>query len=171
MGTQTTRTLGPEVSVAQTVGDCKEQEGEGMRLKYFNLAAGLLLLVGCGTTNELPHLSAITGTNTTIMLVPEPTDYAITKAKAKYRKANPACALCGLKRNITNGNKNPVHHITPVHVNRMLAAVQTNLITLCRGCHFTKAHLSNYKHYNANLAETIKQLKLTLDKYAVRKGE
>jgi len=92
------------------------------------------------------------------------TDYQITKAKRIYREANPRCALTGVKANVQ------VHHMIPVHIDRRLAACQTNLITLSASTHFWAAHLSNYKHYNANLPETIKQLKATLKRCAVRRG-
>jgi len=88
-----------------------------------------------------------------------PSEYQITKAKTIYRESRPACEVCGAKTNITNGNRNPVHHRKPVHICPELAATQSNLVTLCRRHHFWIGHCGNYKAYNANLDKTIEAVR------------
>jgi hypothetical protein len=88
-----------------------------------------------------------------------PSEYQVTKAKNVYREANPTCEVCGAKSNITNGNRNPVHHRMPVHVAPELAATQSNLVTLCRRHHFWVGHCGNYRAYNANLNKTIEAVR------------
>ncbi len=81
------------------------------------------------------------------------------QAKDYWRKLNPTCAVCGAKSNISNGNKNDVHHILPVSVRPDLAADTNNLVTLCRRHHFWVGHAGNWRTYNTNLVNSIKALK------------
>ena len=89
-----------------------------------------------------------------------PTQSEITKAKNKHRKAHPECEVCQAKSNISNGNKNDVHHKIPVHINPSLAADPSNLITLCRRHHFWVGHTGSWHRYNGNVINTAEILSL-----------
>ena len=81
--------------------------------------------------------------------------YQSTKAKKAHVKAYPECAMCGSRKNLE------VHHIVPVQINPKLAAVRTNLITLCDGpngsnsaCHRYFGHFGNFRSdYNVYIRE------------------
>ena len=96
------------------------------------------------------------------------TDYEITKAKRIYLSANPRCAVCDAKANITNGHKNNVHHLIPVHVDRSLAASQSNFVTLCRNGHFWVGHCGNWKSWNTNITATIMAIRKAYRENAVK---
>lgn len=89
--------------------------------------------------------------------------YKVRKAKKKYRKEHPCCAVCGLKRNIINGWGNDVHHKTPVHVLPDEACNPENLITLCRTHHFVIGHLGNWKAWNSKIAIEASFLKIHIE--------
>ena len=55
------------------------------------------------------------------------------------------CVCCGYEKEIQ------VHHKKPRHIRPDLAVDQTNLIALCRDCHFHIGHLNNYKTYNSRI--------------------
>jgi len=58
----------------------------------------------------------------------------------------PTCAACGSRIGVV------VHHIVPVHVDRLLELVDTNLVTLCQGdtlnCHLWCGHLGHWRSWN-----------------------
>lgn len=93
------------------------------------------------------------------------TEYQVTKAKRKYRKAHPCSELSGLKSTFFGRNLD-VHHVIPVHVNPALACDQSNLITLTRKEHFVVGHLGNWKDYNVNMRNTVYGLQITMINYA-----
>jgi len=62
------------------------------------------------------------------------------------KKVGKVCVCCGSKKKIQ------VHHILPRHIRPDLAVDQTNLIALCRDCHFHIGHLNSYFIYNAAVA-------------------
>ncbi len=55
------------------------------------------------------------------------------------------CVCCGSKKHIQ------VHHKLPRHIRPDLAVDQTNLIALCKDCHFHIGHLNSYFTYNATV--------------------
>ena len=57
---------------------------------------------------------------------------------AKYRE----CTACGDKDELE------VHHCLPHHLRPDLELVDSNLIVLCRTCHYYFGHLKNWKSYN-----------------------
>ena len=82
----------------------------------------------------------------------------------EYRKAHPTCVVCGAKSNITNGNRNDVHHLIPIHTGlergqAWLAWTPGNLATLCRNCHHRYGHLGNWRDYNPYLVEEAAQMR------------
>ena len=80
-------------------------------------------------------------------------DARVRRAKNDYRSRSPNCEACGARSNITNGNRNDVHHLIPVHVafttgEPWLAWTTANLMTLCRNCHHRIGHRGNWRDYN-----------------------
>ena len=57
-----------------------------------------------------------------------------------------------------------LHHIQPRHISPLLIFIESNLIPLCRCCHFRIGHLLNWDNYNTTVvpdSKTLnKQLKL-----------
>lgn len=85
------------------------------------------------------------------------TEYRVRKAKDAHRKRFPRCGFCNVKPTFW-GRKNDVHHIEPVHVKPGRACDESNLITLCRSCHFLIGHFGNWKHWNGSILGAIVQL-------------
>lgn len=63
--------------------------------------------------------------------------------RAFLQKVGRVCVCCGSIKKIQ------VHHILPRHIRPDLAVNMTNLIALCRDCHFHIGHLNSYFTYNA----------------------
>ena len=63
--------------------------------------------------------------------------------KEFLKKTGKVCVCCGTERQIQ------VHHKVPRHIGPDLAVDFTNLIALCKRCHFTIGHLGSYFTYNA----------------------
>ena len=62
-----------------------------------------------------------------------------------YKRVPKECACCGSKKKIE------AHHIKPRHSFPELALTLSNLIALCKGCHFKIGHLGSYFTYNATI--------------------
>lgn len=76
--------------------------------------------------------------------------------RAEHIERHPVCEACGSAANLN------VHHIIPFHVNSYLELDPTNLITLCRNCHFTLGHdpdgpkgpkKPNWKEFNSHVRQ------------------
>lgn len=74
------------------------------------------------------------------------------------KRDNYTCQLCG---NVHGKSKLQVHHIIPINENPDLVYQLTNMISLCKICHFVKAHAKNNKHIDMNIAKILKE-KLSL---------
>jgi len=85
----------------------------------------------------------------------------VRKAKNVHREASPRCLICNAKSCISNGNRNDVHHLLPVHVRPDLAADPDNLITLCRRHHFWVGHAGSWRSYNENVLESVEKIRET----------
>lgn len=59
----------------------------------------------------------------------------------------PTCQACGRKKDLE------VHHIVPVHIDKVLELEPSNLITLCEKCHLIFGHLYDFKSWNDNVIE------------------
>lgn len=57
------------------------------------------------------------------------------------------CVCCDSKKHIE------VHHKLPRHIRPDLTVNMTNLIALCKRCHFAIGHLNSYFTYNEAVAE------------------
>ena len=82
-----------------------------------------------------------------------PSKNDIRRAKRLYRKTFNFCAACGSARS-SNGNRIDIHHIFPVSENPEKAAIQSNLISMCRKHHYTIGHCSNWNWHNTNVEAT-----------------
>jgi len=131
-------------------------------MKSLTLAILACILCGCATDHgrlvhdalEMTDLRIARGVAGPRLQAVIPTDYQVRKAKQTHRRANPRCVVCGAKSNITNGNRNDVHHIIPVHVAPVRAADPDILITLCRRHHFWIGHGGNWRTYNVRVRAT-----------------
>lgn len=65
--------------------------------------------------------------------------------RAFLKKVGKVCVICNTKKAIQ------VHHVKPRHLFPELSLVNTNLIALCRDCHFHIGHLCSYFTYNLNI--------------------
>jgi len=61
------------------------------------------------------------------------------------RKVGKVCVICGTTKKIQ------VHHKEPRHLFPERSLDSTNLIALCRDCHFHSGHLCDYRNYNKNI--------------------
>lgn len=67
---------------------------------------------------------------------------AFARPYGTYRKAQ--CEWCRTTGNILNQLN--VHHFTPQHIAPELKDEPTNLVTLCRQCHYVLGHKRNWKN-------------------------
>ena len=68
-----------------------------------------------------------------------------TVVRKEYLKENNSCCACDKK------DKLEVHHIEPYHVNPNRELDPSNLITLCKSCHFTIGHLMDWTSWNIDV--------------------
>lgn len=68
-------------------------------------------------------------------------------ARNLYISTHGACEMCGAK------SKLEVHHVQPYSKCVELRYDQTNLITLCRACHFRFGHGRNWRKSNPKIRE------------------
>jgi 5-methylcytosine-specific restriction endonuclease McrA len=84
------------------------------------------------------------------------------RIRAYFLTKEPECQWCLKTYDLD------VHHIVPYHINPELELKLTNLITLCRNCHFEHGHMRNWSKYdieirkkcNKNQEKIYQQLKL-----------
>jgi len=62
--------------------------------------------------------------------------------RREYLKDNRECVACGQTSSLE------VHHIVPFHLRRDLELVPSNLMSLCRDCHFYFGHLKDWSSWN-----------------------
>ena len=72
-------------------------------------------------------------------------DYKWRKARNQHIKRECCCQMCGIKRKLE------VHHVEPWHLAPELRYEPSNLITLCRECHFRFGHWLNWKDSNPGI--------------------
>jgi hypothetical protein len=65
--------------------------------------------------------------------------------RKEHLKENNTCSGCGKK------DKLEVHHIEPYHVNPDRELDPSNLLTLCKNCHFTIGHLMDWSSWNIDV--------------------
>lgn len=67
------------------------------------------------------------------------------KLRKDFIKIHNTCAACGTKRRLQ------AHHIEPVHICPDKELEITNLITLCKTCHFIFGHLMSWHSWNKDV--------------------
>lgn len=79
------------------------------------------------------------------------------KTRLEFVRANPFCAVCGLKTELE------VHHIRPFEYWPELELSFDNLVTLCmdekRRCHFIWGHLFSWRRFNPGIINMLSLLK------------
>ena len=81
--------------------------------------------------------------------------YKWKKVREDHISKQPLCQGCG------RSNHLEVHHIEPFHLNPEKELDASNLITLCKFCHFHIGHLTDWKSWNK---EVIRDCEVYLDK-------
>ena len=80
----------------------------------------------------------------------------------QYWKKHPEekyCHICGEKKHIE------LHHIIPRHIDSSKIFDESNLIPLCRACHFRFGHLGNFEDWNPHIREDAEMMfKLVQDR-------
>lgn len=69
------------------------------------------------------------------------------EARSNHLLVEAFCQCCGRNNNLE------VHHVIPWHIKPELRYESSNLITLCRECHFRFAHHSNWSDCNPSIRE------------------
>ena len=70
------------------------------------------------------------------------------QTRKDYEKTSiKVCPVCGTIKRIE------LHHILPFHLYPALELVFTNLMWLCRDCHYRWGHLWSWRSYNSNVLE------------------
>lgn len=78
------------------------------------------------------------------------------RARSIYIRRHGLCAMCGA------GKKLEVHHVVPYSKSEALRYDQTNLITLCRECHFRFGHGRNWHKSNPDIRNLCEKSKESL---------
>src|SRR3990167_1676355 len=78
---------------------------------------------------------------------------------SSFRKENigKECRACGQKGTLLKPLE--LHHSEPYNINPSRELDKTNIITLCRTCHFLIGHLKNFKTWNININEDAQTLR------------
>jgi len=74
-------------------------------------------------------------------------EYRWRKTRKEHLKHEDCCQMCGILRDLE------VHHIEPWHLAPELRYEPSNLITLCRECHFRFGHWLNWHSFNPGIRE------------------
>lgn len=65
----------------------------------------------------------------------------------RFIQENPFCAGCSRQTMLE------VHHIQPFHARPDLECDESNVVVLCRDCHYTFGHLRNWRLANPHVLE------------------
>jgi hypothetical protein len=74
-------------------------------------------------------------------------EYRWRKARKEHLKHEGCCQMCSILRKLE------VHHIRPWHLAPDLRYESSNLITLCRECHFRFGHWLSWRSFNPQIRE------------------
>lgn len=72
-------------------------------------------------------------------------DYRWRKVRNAHVKDEPFCQMCGLRKTLE------AHHIVPWHKSAELRFERSNLVTLCRDCHYRFGHFLDWHEYNEDI--------------------
>ncbi len=141
--------------------ECLCECGKSISVTTGNLVHGHVKSCGCISRDTIRAYRISIGKNPDI---PIKTARQLLRSRIKKLKLdkqafirdNYTCQLCGIV-----GHKLNAHHIIPIYIDENKALDIKNMITLCKKCHFERAHCSNYKKIDINLQNTfIKQMAL-----------
>ena len=76
---------------------------------------------------------------------PKPRNPSWDKLASSVVKRSGRCAACGSK------SKLEVHHKKPFHLYPELEMIETNLMVLCRVCHYLFGHFCDWKAWNPHV--------------------
>jgi hypothetical protein len=96
------------------------------------LALGLIGLAGCGTIppgQSYPYQGPLTTNGVPVVEPSFGSEWGVPAIE---------CEWCGSAKDLN------VHHIIPQHIAPELAHDKSNMIVLCRPCHFTLGHRCNW---------------------------
>lgn len=74
-------------------------------------------------------------------------------ARREHLSREPACVSCGRKKDLE------VHHVEPFHESPELELEPSNLVTVCRDCHFVVAHGCDWKSWRPEVRRLARILK------------
>jgi len=77
-------------------------------------------------------------------------EYQWFKVRNQHIAIETCCQLCGIDKELE------VHHIRPWHLAPDLRYESSNLITLCRSCHYRFGHWLHWKRFNPKIKEFCK---------------
>lgn len=89
-------------------------------------------------------------------------EYQWRKVRNAFVKEHPKCACCNIERELE------AHHVKPWHLFPDLRYEFSNLITLCRDCHFRFGHGRNWKKWNPEVRTLCEEAQKNLDNIQVR---
>lgn len=72
-------------------------------------------------------------------------EYQWEKVAHAHLKIEGSCQCCTVVRELE------VHHVIPWHVDESLRFLESNLITLCRPCHYRFGHWMKWTSYNPEI--------------------
>lgn len=79
------------------------------------------------------------------------------RTRKEFIKHHDECEVCGKDKTLN------VHHIVPFHVDPRKELVFSNLMTLCRTCHFIFGHLKYWRSWNENVYEDVEIWRKKMD--------
>ena len=74
-------------------------------------------------------------------------EYEWRQVRKIHIELQPKCQMCGMTRLLE------VHHVIPWHMSPVLRFSPSNLLTLCRECHFRFGHLLDWQGMNPMIRE------------------
>ena len=137
--------------------ECKCDCGNIINITTGNLIHGHNIGCGCVNMDLIKAYRISKGKNPD---VPIKTERQLLRSKIKKLKLDKktferdkyTCQLCGLFGCYLNA-----HHIIPIHINELKALDINNMVSLCKKCHFEKAHDKNYKKINNTIQQQLIQ--------------
>ena len=133
--------------------ECKCECGNMTNVTTGNLTHGFIKSCGCISRDLIRNYRISIGKDPNVSVKSDRVQLREKLKKLKldvktFIRDNKTCQLCGSKAKDINA-----HHIIPIHEDESKALDINNLITLCKKCHFEKAHDKNYKKINVLLQE------------------
>jgi len=81
-------------------------------------------------------------------------EYRWRKVRNEHVRDESCCQMCLVIKKLE------AHHVIPWHVSPLLRYERSNLVTLCRACHYRFGHWLNWKEYNPRIRELCENVAL-----------